>query len=82
MRSVFTIFIFSVGLCFAPACTSTSSQAQGPKPNILWIFLEDTAPLMGAYGTTEIATPHIDQLAASGVLYTHAFMPAPVCSPS
>ena len=52
------------------------------RPNILWIFLEDTAPLMGPYGTTIIATPHIDSLAQNGVLYTNAFMPAPVCSAS
>ncbi len=50
------------------------------KPNILWIYLEDTAPLLSCYGTTEIETPHIDSLAQQGVLYKHVFMPAPVCS--
>lgn len=57
-------------------------QKQQQKPNILWIFLEDTAPLMGCYGTTLISTPNIDKLADSGTLYTNAIMPAPVCSPS
>lgn len=52
------------------------------RPNILWIFLEDTAPLLGAYGTTLISTPNIDSLAEQGVLYTNVFMPAPVCSAS
>lgn len=51
------------------------------SPNILWIVLEDTAPLLGCYGETIISTPHIDQLAADGVLYKNAIMPAPVCSP-
>ncbi len=50
------------------------------RPNILWIYLEDTAPLLSSYGTTLIATPHIDSLAQAGVLYKNAFMPAPVCS--
>jgi arylsulfatase A-like enzyme len=50
------------------------------KPNILWIYLEDTAPLLSSYGTTLIATPNIDNLAKEGVLYKNAFMPAPVCS--
>ncbi len=53
-----------------------------PKPNILWIYLEDTAPLLSAYGTTLISTPNIDSLARQGVLYENAFMPAPVCSAS
>lgn len=52
------------------------------RPNILWIFLEDTAPLMGAYGTTIIKTPNIDSLAQQGVTYSNVFMPAPVCSAS
>lgn len=52
------------------------------RPNILWIFLEDTAPLLGAYGTTIISTPNIDDLAKQGVVYTNVFMPAPVCSAS
>lgn len=52
------------------------------QPNILWIFLEDTAPLLSSYGTTLITTPHIDSLAEHGVLYKNVFMPAPVCSAS
>lgn len=52
------------------------------QPNILWIFLEDTSPLLGSYGTTLIETPNIDKLAEQGTLYTNVFMPAPVCSAS
>lgn len=50
------------------------------KPNILWIYLEDTSPLLGSYGTTIIATPNIDKLAEKGVVYKNVYMPAPVCS--
>ncbi|SHG45091.1 Arylsulfatase A [Flagellimonas flava] len=67
-------------------CISCIQQKQpkepDPSPNILWIFLEDTAPLLGAYGTTLISTPNIDSLAKQGVVYTNVFMPAPVCSAS
>ncbi len=52
------------------------------KPNILWIYLEDTAPLLSCYGTSLISTPNIDNLATNGVLYTNVFVPAPVCSAS
>jgi len=64
------------------ACTPRPPVAEPDRPNILWILLEDTAPLMGAYGTTLIETPRIDELAAAGVVYTQAIMPAPVCSAS
>lgn len=72
----------SILLSLALSCASSSIPDAVQKPNILWIYLEDTAPLMGAYGTMAIATPHIDQLAEVGVLYTNAFMTAPVCSAS
>lgn len=53
-----------------------------PKPNILWILLEDTSPLISCYGDSSVPTPNIDQLAKDGVVFTNAFMPAPVCSAS
>lgn len=64
------------------ACKNTARSAQKSKqPNILWIVLEDTAPLLSCYGETLINTPNIDKLAHQGVRYTNAIMPAPVCSP-
>ena len=53
------------------------------KPNILWIYAEDTSPWMGCYGDqiNEGNTPNIDFIADRGVLFTRAFVPAPVCSP-
>lgn len=52
------------------------------KPNILWIYAEDTSPWMGCYGDTinAEATPNIDSIADAGTLFTRAFVPAPVCS--
>jgi arylsulfatase A-like enzyme len=53
------------------------------RPNILWLFAEDTSPWMGCYGheVNVGATPNIDSLAESGVRFSRAFVPAPVCSP-
>ena len=52
------------------------------KPNILWLFAEDTSPWMACYGygINEGHTPNIDSIADSGVLFTRAYVPAPVCS--
>src|SRR5690606_27318334 len=49
---------------------------------ILWIVSEDNSPLIGAYGDEFATTPNIDQFAAGGVRYTHAFATAPVCAPA
>jgi arylsulfatase A-like enzyme len=56
--------------------------ARAEKPNIIWIFAEDTSPWMGCYGSkvNADATPNIDSLASSGVRFSRAFVPAPVCS--
>ncbi|MDY8134179.1 sulfatase [Aquimarina sp. 2201CG5-10] len=60
----------------------SKTEEKKEKPNILWIFLEDTAPLLSSYGETLIQTPNIDSLAQKGTLYTNVYMPAPVCSAS
>lgn len=52
------------------------------KPNILWLIAEDMGPHLGCYGTKEVWTPSLDQMARDGVLYTRAYTTAPVCSPS
>ena len=68
-----------IALTFAFAAASSAATS---KPNILWIFAEDTSPWMGCYGSevNANATPNIDALAKSGVLFKRAFVPAPVCS--
>jgi arylsulfatase A-like enzyme len=54
-----------------------------PKPNILWITIEDTSPqFIGCYGNTNARTPVIDKLAEEGVRFTNAFSTGTVCSPS
>lgn len=61
----------------------TVGSSQGAeRPNILWLFAEDTSPWMGCYGdaVNRGQTPNIDSLAERGVLFSRAFVPAPVCS--
>jgi len=47
---------------------STSIGWAAKKPNILFIAIDDLAPALRCYGTLIARTPHIDRLAASGVL--------------
>ncbi|MFT4094180.1 MAG: sulfatase-like hydrolase/transferase [Niabella sp.] len=54
-----------------------------PRPNILWVTIEDTSPnFIGCYGNADARTPNIDRLAAEGVRFTNAFSTNTVCSPS
>ncbi len=50
------------------------------RPNILWIIPDDMSAHFSCYGETAIETPHLDRMAANGVMFTRAFVTAPVCS--
>ncbi len=53
------------------------------RPNILLILSDQhRADCLGAYRNADIATPHLDALAADGVTFDQAFVPCPVCAPS
>jgi len=53
------------------------------QPNILLIMVDNQpASMMGCYGNDEIFTPHLDALASKGVLFSNAFCPNAMCSPS
>ncbi|MEV5966170.1 sulfatase-like hydrolase/transferase [Kribbella sp. NPDC051952] len=53
------------------------------RPNI-WLILCDQlrADALGCYGNPIVETPAIDELAATGALYTSAYTPSPVCVPA
>ena len=74
--------IFS--LLVIPALFLKCSQKEElPKPNILWVTIEDTSPqFIGCYGNENASTPVIDNLAKEGVRFTNAFSTGTVCSPS
>lgn len=53
------------------------------RPNILLICTDQQRfDALAAAGNPEIETPHLDQLAAAGALFTNCYVQAPVCAPS
>ncbi|MEM1295077.1 MAG: sulfatase-like hydrolase/transferase [Verrucomicrobiota bacterium] len=64
------------------ALWSVGAAIAEERPNIIWLFAEDTSPWMGCYDheANKMATPNIDSIAAAGVQFNRAYVPAPVCS--
>jgi len=76
MRSLKAIALFS-----ALTCLAVSSQAATSRPNILLVMLDDAGYMdFGAYGS-DTATPNIDRLGESGVMFTNYYT-TPQCGPS
>jgi arylsulfatase A-like enzyme len=77
-----------VGLATALAAVASSAAAQ-ERPNIVFIFSDDhAAHALSAYrahlqyGARLPDTPHLDRLAAQGMLFTNAFVTNSICGPS
>lgn len=69
--------------CLALVAFAQASIAAGDKPNILLILIDDMGwKDLGFAGSTYYETPHIDQLAAEGVIFHNAYSAAPTCTPS
>ncbi len=69
------------GLSVYGCTTKPKAKPTTQRPNILWITCEDTSPSLGCYGDPHAITPNLDRLAAEGMLFTQAFVTAPVCAP-
>ena len=59
------------------------ANAGAEKPNIIFILCDDMGyGDLACYGQKYIETPHIDRLAAQGMLFTQAYAGSPVSAPS
>lgn len=60
-----------------------AGRAEAPRPNFLVIYTDDHGyGDVSTYGATDVRTPHIDSLAADGMLFTTMRANCTVCSPS
>ena len=74
------ILIFYLFLSFFSIGCSKNEDRE--KPNILLIFVDDLGKeWISSYGATDIKTPNIDQLAATGLKFENFYV-NPQCTPS
>jgi iduronate 2-sulfatase len=64
------------------ASLAITSGAQTKPMNVLFIAVDDLRPELGCYGHPVIQSPHIDQLAKSGAVFTRAYCNIAVCGAS
>ncbi|TWU47136.1 Arylsulfatase [Rubripirellula reticaptiva] len=70
-------------LIFVLLIASASARAEEPRPNIVLFFVDDFGHRdLACYGSSLYETPHMDQLAADGMLFTNAYSAYPRCVPS
>ena len=68
-------------LCLLGAAATTAPAHQ--PPNILFCIADDWGwPHAGAYGDPVVKTPAFDRIAREGVLFEHAYVSSPSCTPS
>ncbi len=62
---------------------TNSDLDNSKKPNIVFVMSDDQRwDTFGCYGRTDVRTPNIDKLAASGVAFDNAYYAVAICMPS
>ena len=70
-------------LISGPFAVGVHASPSNAKPNILIILADDLSWFdLGCYGSEDVRTPNIDQLAREGMTFTHAYTATAMCSPT
>ncbi len=71
---VLAVFIFGFG---------GNLSAQTSRPNVVLIYADDIGyGDLSCYGTSAIKTPHVEQLAQQGTMFTSGYCTSATCTPS
>jgi len=84
VRRLNSAIMYALGsLVAATALLGTASSQAASAPNILFIFLDDFGwKDTGYMGSDFYETPHLDKLAAGGMVFTDAYSCAANCAPA
>lgn len=78
-------FLKKLGLGLAGLLLGVSARAAASqrRPNFIFYITDDISPDdLGCYGNTFVETPHLDKMAAEGVVFENAWLTISSCSPS
>ncbi len=80
-------FLLLLGFLAVTGCADSGERVrevtEAVQPNIVVILVDDAGYAdFGFQGESDLSTPNIDRLAASGVIFSDAHVTATVCSPS
>ncbi|QBG47296.1 sulfatase [Verrucomicrobia bacterium S94] len=70
---IFTALLATAGL---------GRAAGDERPNIIWLMAEDMGTDLECYGMPAVRTPNLNKMAEEGILFKHAYVANPICSPS
>lgn len=74
---------FLIAITILCTCLMITGLHAAEKPNVLFIAVDDLNDWIGCLGGhPQCQTPHIDALAARGLLFKHSYCAAPACNPS
>ena len=77
VRSIFRKWIPALAII---GLAGTLSAAE--SPNVLFIAIDDLRTELGCYGLSYVESPHLDQLASEGTLFTNHFVQVATCGAS
>ncbi|PHS17704.1 MAG: hypothetical protein COA78_02980 [Blastopirellula sp.] len=78
-----TVTVFDILKLMFVALLFVSTSQAADRPNVIVILADDLGYHdLGFQGSKRIKTPHLDQLALGGTIFTDAHTTASVCSPS
>ena len=85
MRLLHLLIVACLLIALGPSrfLRAVRADTDGKAMNVVVILVDDLGWRdLGCYGATYYETPHIDRIAAEGVLCTKFYAATPVCSPS
>ena len=76
-------FLFALSLFFVGSCKPKVAEEKKPAPNVVIVFTDDQGYQdLSCFGSPNIYTPHLDQIAADGLRLTNFYAAQAVCSAS